>query len=68
MGVEVALYNYGSSSPQGLQNDRVLCNAVWPVDTNNSKGPVPKLKVQGKDPLIHWSELQRMVAELESYD
>ncbi|KAI3372780.1 hypothetical protein L3Q82_023242 [Scortum barcoo] len=43
-----------SSSPsQGLQEGRVLCTAVRPVGTNNSKRPIPNPKAQGSDPLVH---------------
>ncbi|KAI3377080.1 hypothetical protein L3Q82_000063 [Scortum barcoo] len=37
-----------SSTPsQGLQEGRVLCTAVRPVGTNNSKRPIPNPKAQG---------------------
>ncbi|KAI3360202.1 hypothetical protein L3Q82_014508 [Scortum barcoo] len=52
---------------QGLQEGRVLCTAVRPVGTNNSKRPIPNPKAQGSDPLVHRSELQHMAAELGSY-
>ncbi|KAI3366643.1 hypothetical protein L3Q82_009339 [Scortum barcoo] len=38
---------------QGLQEGRVLCTAVRPVGTNNSKRPIPNPKAQGSDPLVH---------------
>ncbi|KAI3359619.1 hypothetical protein L3Q82_014001 [Scortum barcoo] len=34
---------------QGLQEGRVLCTAVRPVGTNNSKRPIPNPKAQGSD-------------------
>ncbi|KAI3370592.1 hypothetical protein L3Q82_007162 [Scortum barcoo] len=52
---------------QGLQEGQVLCTAVRPVGTNNSKRPIPNPKAQGSDPLVHRSELQHMAAELGSY-
>ncbi|KAI3359100.1 hypothetical protein L3Q82_002643 [Scortum barcoo] len=52
---------------QGLQEGRVLCTAVRPVGTNNSKRPIPNPKAQGSDPLVHRGELQHMAAELGSY-
>ncbi|KAI3377129.1 hypothetical protein L3Q82_000322 [Scortum barcoo] len=52
---------------QGLQEGRVLCTAVRPVCTNNSKRPIPNPKAQGSDPLVHRGELQHMAAELGSY-
>ncbi|KAI3368007.1 hypothetical protein L3Q82_026831 [Scortum barcoo] len=45
----------------------VLCTAVRPVGTNNSKRPIPNPKAQGSDPLVHRGELQHMAAELGSY-
>ncbi|KAI3374594.1 hypothetical protein L3Q82_021171, partial [Scortum barcoo] len=36
---------------QGLQEGRVLCTAVRPVGTNNSKRPIPNPKAQGSEPL-----------------
>ncbi|KAI3354902.1 hypothetical protein L3Q82_004703 [Scortum barcoo] len=59
-----ALSRYPS---QGLQEGRVLCTAVRPVCTNNSKRPIPDPKAQGSDPLVHRGELQHMAAELGSY-
>ncbi|KAI3361554.1 hypothetical protein L3Q82_013689 [Scortum barcoo] len=57
-----------SSTPlQGLQEGRVLCTAVRPVGTNNSKRPIPNPKAQGSDPLVHRGELQHVAAELGSY-
>ncbi|KAI3370565.1 hypothetical protein L3Q82_007082 [Scortum barcoo] len=38
-----------------------------PVGTNNCKRPIPNLKAQGSDPLVHRGELQHMAAELGSY-
>ncbi|KAI3355877.1 hypothetical protein L3Q82_004426 [Scortum barcoo] len=55
------------STPQGLQEGRVLCTAVRPVGTNNSKRPIPNPKAQGSNPLVHRGELQHMAAELGSY-
>ncbi|KAI3370174.1 hypothetical protein L3Q82_024957, partial [Scortum barcoo] len=52
---------------QGLQEGRVLCTAVRPVGTNNSKRPIPNPKAQGSDPLVHRGELQHMAAELGNY-
>ncbi|KAI3355019.1 hypothetical protein L3Q82_004565 [Scortum barcoo] len=45
----------------------ILCTAVRPVGTNNSKRPIPNPKAQGSDPLVHRGELQHMAAELGSY-
>ncbi|KAI3371776.1 hypothetical protein L3Q82_024330 [Scortum barcoo] len=56
-----------STPPKGLQEGRVLCTAVRPVGTNNSKRPIPNPKAQGSDPLVHRGELQHMAAELGSY-
>ncbi|KAI3376788.1 hypothetical protein L3Q82_000388 [Scortum barcoo] len=53
---------------QGLQEGRVLCTAVRPVGTNNSKRPIPNPKAQGSDPLVHRGELQHVAAELGSYE
>ncbi|KAI3361494.1 hypothetical protein L3Q82_013643 [Scortum barcoo] len=54
---------------QGLQEGhQVLCTAVRPVGTNNSKRPIPNPKAQGSDPLVHRGELQHMAAELGSYE
>ncbi|KAI3352051.1 hypothetical protein L3Q82_020868 [Scortum barcoo] len=39
---------------------RVLCTAVRPVGTNNSKRPIPNPKAQGSDPLVHRGELQHV--------
>lgn len=38
-----------------------------PIDTNISRKPMPNLKVQGSDPLIHQSKLQDVTPELRSY-
>ncbi|KAI3352790.1 hypothetical protein L3Q82_019368, partial [Scortum barcoo] len=56
-----------STPPRDSKKARVLCTAVRPVGTNNSKRPIPNPKAQGSDPLVHRSELQHMAAELGSY-
>ncbi|KAI3354870.1 hypothetical protein L3Q82_004668 [Scortum barcoo] len=56
-----------STPPRDSKKAWVLCTAVRPVGTNNSKRPIPNPKAQGSDPLVHRSELQHMAAELGSY-
>ncbi|KAI3361272.1 hypothetical protein L3Q82_013455 [Scortum barcoo] len=63
--LEVFLPPSDKSPVEGLQEGRVLCTAVRPVGTNNSKRPIPNPKAQGSDPLVHRGELQHMAAELE---
>ncbi|KAI3358067.1 hypothetical protein L3Q82_003078 [Scortum barcoo] len=57
-----------STPPRDIQEGRVLCTAVRPVGTNNSKRPIPNPKAQGSDPLVHRGELQHVAAELGSYE
>ncbi|KAI3361676.1 hypothetical protein L3Q82_001946 [Scortum barcoo] len=56
-----------STPPRDSKKGWVLCTAVWPIGTNNSKRPIPNPKAQGSDPLVHQGELQHMAAELGSY-
>ncbi|KAI3357959.1 hypothetical protein L3Q82_002951 [Scortum barcoo] len=56
-----------STPPRDSKKAWVLCTAVRPVGTNNSKRPIPNPKAQGSDPLVHRGELQHMAAELGSY-
>ncbi|KAK5618305.1 hypothetical protein CRENBAI_019788 [Crenichthys baileyi] len=49
---------------QGRQEGRVLCTTARPIGRNNSQRPVPNLKAQGCDPLIHWGKPQHETAEL----
>ncbi|KAI3361704.1 hypothetical protein L3Q82_002067 [Scortum barcoo] len=46
-----------STPPRDSKKARVLCTAVRPVGTNNSKRPIPNPKAQGSDPLVHRAEL-----------
>ncbi|KAI3361588.1 hypothetical protein L3Q82_013728, partial [Scortum barcoo] len=57
-----------STPPRDSKKAEVLCPAVRPIGTNNSKRPIPNPKGTGKrDPLVHRGELQHMAAELGSY-
>ncbi|MED6247953.1 hypothetical protein ATANTOWER_022080 [Ataeniobius toweri] len=49
---------------QGRQEGLVLCTTAWPTGRNNSNRPLPDLKVQGCDPLIHRGKPQNEMVEL----
>ncbi|MEQ2282134.1 hypothetical protein AMECASPLE_037343 [Ameca splendens] len=69
MGVEVSrqkntVSGRGTMQHQGRQEGRVLRTTTRPVGQNDSQRPVPDLKAQGCDPLIHRSKPQHETAEL----
>ncbi|KAK5623170.1 hypothetical protein CRENBAI_018435 [Crenichthys baileyi] len=49
---------------QGRQEGRVLHTTARPVGRNDTQRPVPNLKAQGCDGLIHWGKPQHETAEL----